>query len=143
MIGEVLHYVRKLQSTLLDQASVTNPEPFAIALGGDALTGQAVEIAHRNPFDSLLRQRSHNGFGQWVLRLRFHRQQHGLVRSLLGWLDGPGPVRYVGFAFGDRPGFIQNDGRYALTKFQAFGVFDEDVVLSSLTNTNHDGGWRR
>ena len=43
-------------------------------------------------------------------------------------------IRYLRFAFGNRAGFVENDGIYFAGCFKRFATFDQNTMLS--TNTS-------
>ena len=52
-----------------------------------------------------------------------------------------GSLRDVEIGDGESAGFVDDKGRDLMQLFESGGIFDKDIVLCSLSNAHHQGGW--
>ena len=132
-------FLRNADAVICQQTEISRIIHFAVHTSTDTLSRQAFHptyrryaIHRRSAFEIM-----HHGTCQRMFGMSLQLTKHGLHTDIRGM---PYRIGHYGLAFGDGTCLVEYNGIYLTGYLQAFGVFYQNALFGSLTDTHHDSG---
>jgi hypothetical protein len=111
-----------------------------VSIARDASTGRRMEVTNLRKVEAAFVGGSEYRRRERVLACALdagRKPQHVSLVSALGGDEGDKPR----FSFGQRTGFVENEGIDLLQPLQRFGILDQNAGLGAAADAHHDRDW--
>ncbi len=123
-------------SQINHQKRIADGNLVTVDNAGNSLPGNGLEVARLGKFQLLLCRSFEDGLAQRMLTGQFQTggeaEKLGVIGQSIGQADN------LRLAFGERAGFIDDEGVDFFENLKRLGIFDQDAGASAAAHANHD-----